>query len=115
MSRAPSKLAQAFESRTLLTDGAMGPMIGGCVLAAADCGGPGLEGCNEHVTFRHHEVLVVMHEGHIDAGADPISPNPFGCAPYARAGYGLAARRHWRRMSKVRPALRTIPVEHERG
>ena len=87
-----SKLAQAFERRILLMDGAMGTQIQARDLGAADFGGPSLEGCNEHLNLTRPDVIREIHEAYLDAGADLISPNTFGCAPYVLAEYGLSDR-----------------------
>src|SRR6266536_3385736 len=94
MSDAGPKLTKAFESRILLMDGAMGTMIQARDLSAADFGGPSLEGCNEHLNLTRPDVIRAIHEAYLDAGADLISPNSFGCAPYVLAEYGLAERCH---------------------
>jgi len=94
MSDAGSKLAQVFERRILVMDGAMGTMIQARDLSAADFGGPALEGCNEHLNLTRPDVIRAIHEAYLDAGADLISPNSFGCAPYVLAEYGLAERSH---------------------
>ncbi len=94
MSGAPSRLAQAFERRILLMDGAMGTQIQARDLSAADFGGPALEGCNEHLNLTRPDVIRAIHEAYLDAGADLISPNTFGCAPYVLAEYGLSERCH---------------------
>ncbi|HEV8533842.1 MAG TPA: methionine synthase [Methylomirabilota bacterium] len=94
MSGTVSKLAQAFGSRILLMDGAMGTQIQARDLSAADFGGPALEGCNEHLNLTRPDVIRSIHEAYLDAGADLISPNSFGCAPYVLAEYGLAERCH---------------------
>ncbi len=94
MADAASKLAHAFESRILLMDGAMGTQIQARDLSADDFGGPSLEGCNEHLNLTRPEVIRSIHEAYLDAGADLISPNTFGCAPYVLAEYGLAERCH---------------------
>ena len=94
MSGAASKLAQAFERRILLMDGAMGTMIQARDLSAADFGGAQLEGCNEHLNLTRPDVIQAIHEAYLDAGADLISSNSFGCAPYVLAEYGLAERCH---------------------
>src|SRR3970040_2725880 len=75
-------------------DGAMGTMIQARDLSAADCGGPALEGCNEHLNLTRPDVIRAIHEAYLDAGADLISPNSFGCAPYVLAEYVLADRCH---------------------
>ena len=89
MSGEASRLARAFEGRILLMDGAMGTMIQARDLSAADFGGPSLEGCNEHLNLTRPDVIRAIHEAYLDAGADLISPNCFGCAPYVLAEYGL--------------------------
>ena len=94
MSDAGPKLTKAFESRILLMDGAMGTMIQARDLSAADFGGPSLEGCNEHLSLTRPDVIRDIHEAYLDAGADLISPNSFGCAPYVLAEYGLAEHCH---------------------
>src|SRR5712692_6727629 len=75
-------------------DGAMGTMIQARDLSARDFGGPQLEGCNEHLNLTRPDVIRSIHEAYLDAGADLISPNSFGCAPYVLAEYGLTDRCH---------------------
>jgi 5-methyltetrahydrofolate--homocysteine methyltransferase len=94
MSAAGSPFRQAFEGRILLMDGAMGTMIQARDLSARDFGGPQLEGCNEHLNLTRPDVIRSIHEAYLDAGADLISPNSFGCAPYVLTEYGLADRCH---------------------
>src|ERR1700675_3658585 len=94
MSGAPSKLAQAFERRILLTDGAMGTQIQARDLGAADFGGAHLEGCNEHLNLTRPDVIRAIREAYLEAGADLISTNSFGCVSYVPAEYGLAERCH---------------------
>ena len=94
MSAAGSPFRKAFESRILLMDGAMGTMIQARDLSAQDFGGAQLEGCNEHLNLTRPDVIRAIHEAYLDAGADLISPNSFGCAPYVLAEYGLTERCH---------------------
>ncbi len=94
MSAAGSPFRKAFESRILLMDGAMGTMIQARDLSDQDFGGAQLEGCNEHLNLTRPDVIRAIHEAYLDAGADLISPNSFGCAPYVLAEYGLADRCH---------------------
>ncbi|HWN91979.1 MAG TPA: methionine synthase, partial [Verrucomicrobiae bacterium] len=63
-------------------------------LSDQDFGGAQLEGCNEHLNLTRPDVIRAIHEAYLDAGADLISPNSFGCAPYVLAEYGLADRCH---------------------
>jgi 5-methyltetrahydrofolate--homocysteine methyltransferase len=94
MGAAGSPFRQAFERRLLLMDGAMGTMIQARDLSAQDFGGAQLEGCNEHLNLTRPDVIRSIHEAYLDVGADLISPNSFGCAPYVLAEYGLADRCH---------------------
>src|SRR5437773_2656999 len=94
MSAAGSPFRKAFESRILLMDGAMGTMIQARDLSAQEFGGAQLEGCNEHLNLTRPDVIRAIHDAYLDAGADLISPNSFGCAPYVLAEYGLAERCH---------------------
>ena len=113
MSGAGSKLAQAFERRILLMDGAMGTMIQARDLSAQDFGGAQLEGCNEHLNLTRPDVIRAIHEAYLDAGADLISPNTFGCAPYVLAEYGLADRCHEITLAGARLAREAVPVEEQ--
>src|SRR5437773_59545 len=85
-----SIFAQAFADRILVFDGAMGTMIQARDLSAEDFGGAHLEGCNENLNLTRPDVIREIHEAYLDAGADCISTNTFGCAPYVLAEYGLA-------------------------
>ncbi|HET7875130.1 MAG TPA: homocysteine S-methyltransferase family protein, partial [Methylomirabilota bacterium] len=89
-----ARLRAAFERRILVLDGAMGTMIQARGLAAQDFGGPQLEGCNEHLNLTRPEVIAAIHDAYLEAGADLVSSNSFGCAPYVLAEYGLEARCH---------------------
>src|SRR6185295_2811408 len=82
-------LRQAFERRVLVFDGAMGTMIQSRNLSAGDFGGPQYEGCNEYLNLVRPDVIRGIHDGYLDAGADLISSNSFGCAPYVLVEYGL--------------------------
>src|SRR6266536_82495 len=87
-------LARAFAERILVFDGAMGTMIQARDLSAEDFGGAHLEGCNEGLTLSRPDVIKEIHEAYLDAGADCISTNTFGCAPYVLSEYGLAGQCH---------------------
>jgi 5-methyltetrahydrofolate--homocysteine methyltransferase len=87
-----SALARAFQERILVLDGAMGTMLQARGLGPADFGGPALEGCNEHLNLTRPHVVAEIHAAYLDAGADCISTNSFGCAPYVLAEYGLAEK-----------------------
>ena len=72
----------------------MGTMIQARNLGTADFGGEQYEGCNEHLNLTRSDVIRSVHDGYLDAGADLISTNSLGCAPYVLAEYSLAERCH---------------------
>ncbi|MGH7353456.1 MAG: methionine synthase [Candidatus Rokuibacteriota bacterium] len=88
------RFRKAFAERVLVLDGAMGTMIQAVGLGADDFGGPELEGCNEHLNLTRPDVIRDIHRAYLDAGADCVSTNTFGCAPWVLAEYGLADRLH---------------------
>ncbi|HEV8615820.1 MAG TPA: methionine synthase [Methylomirabilota bacterium] len=89
-----TRLGEALTRRILVLDGAMGTMIQAADLGADDFGGAVYEGCNEHLNLTRPDVIRAIHAAYLDAGADVISTNTFGCAPYVLAEYGLAERAH---------------------
>jgi 5-methyltetrahydrofolate--homocysteine methyltransferase len=88
------RLATELKRRILVLDGAMGTMIQARGLTAEDFGGARYEGCNEHLNLTRPDVISDIHAAYLEAGADIISTNTFGCAPYVLAEYGLAERCH---------------------
>src|SRR5438093_594181 len=84
----------ALTERILVLDGAMGTMIQAAGLGAEDFGGAPYEGCNEYLNLTRPDVIRGVHAAYLDAGADVISTNTFGCAPYVLGEYGLAERAH---------------------
>src|SRR2546425_5034361 len=87
-----TRLREALARRILVLDGAMGTMLKAAGLPAADFGGPSLEGCNEHLNLTRPDVVRGVHRAYLEAGADCVSTNTFGCAPYVLGEYGLAER-----------------------
>src|SRR3989475_211079 len=87
-----TRLRAALGRRILVLDGAMGTMLQAAGLTAADFGGPSLEGCNEHLNLTRPDVVRGVHRAYLEAGADCVSTNTFGCAPYVLGEYGLAER-----------------------
>jgi 5-methyltetrahydrofolate--homocysteine methyltransferase len=85
-----TRLGTALGERILVLDGAMGTMLQAAGLTADDFGGPALEGCNEHLNLTRPDVVREVHRAYREAGADCISTNTFGCAPYVLGEYGLA-------------------------
>jgi 5-methyltetrahydrofolate--homocysteine methyltransferase len=87
-------LSETLARRILVVDGAMGTMLQGRSLTAEDFGGARHEGCNEHLNVTRPDVVRWIHEEYLRAGADIVSTNSFGCAPYVLGEYGLAERTH---------------------
>jgi 5-methyltetrahydrofolate--homocysteine methyltransferase len=94
VSERSARFAERFRRRILVLDGAMGTMIQSRNLGAEDFGGAQYEGCNEHLNLTRPDVIRGIHEAYLDAGADLVSTNSFGCAPYVLGEYGLAERCH---------------------
>src|SRR5262245_38842759 len=72
----------------------MGTMIQAQPLGPDDFGGAEYEGCNEVLNVTRPDVIRGIHAAYLDAGADLISTNTFGCAPYVLGEYSLADRAH---------------------
>jgi 5-methyltetrahydrofolate--homocysteine methyltransferase len=102
-----TRLGEALSRRVLVLDGAMGTMIQAANLTADDFGGPAYEGCNEHLNLTRPDVIRAVHAAYLDAGADVVSTNTFGCAPYVLAEYGLADRAHAITLAAARLARET--------
>jgi 5-methyltetrahydrofolate--homocysteine methyltransferase len=85
-------LEAALAERILVLDGAMGTAIQARHLTAADFGGPELEGCNEVLVDSRPDVILDIHRGYLEAGADILETDTFGGTPLVLAEYGLAAR-----------------------
>jgi 5-methyltetrahydrofolate--homocysteine methyltransferase len=82
-------LRAALGQRILVLDGAMGTMLQARGLTAADFGGAAREGCHEHLNLTRPDVIRAIHAAYLEAGADAISTNTFGCAPWVLGEYGL--------------------------
>jgi 5-methyltetrahydrofolate--homocysteine methyltransferase len=89
-----SRLREALTQRIVVLDGAMGTMIQAAGLGAQDFGGAQYDGCNEYLNLTRPDVIRAVHAAYLDAGADLISTNTFGCAPYVLGEYALAERAH---------------------
>jgi 5-methyltetrahydrofolate--homocysteine methyltransferase len=108
-------LRQALERRILVLDGAMGTMLQARNLTAADFGGPQYEGCNEHLNLTRPEVIRAVHTAYLDAGADVVSTNTFGCAPYVLGEYGLAERAYEITLAAARLAREAAEAHQASG
>jgi 5-methyltetrahydrofolate--homocysteine methyltransferase len=87
-------LRAELEQRVLVLDGAMGTMIQSRNLGAEDFGGTRYEGCNEQLNLTRPDAIQGIHQAYLEAGADVISTNSFGCAPYVLAEYDLSEQCH---------------------
>ena len=84
------QLRETLAARILVLDGAMGTLIQGKNLKAADFGGPELEGCNENLVVTRPELIRDIHRTYFAAGADVAETDTFGGTPLVLAEYGLA-------------------------
>ncbi|HXG94910.1 MAG TPA: methionine synthase [Blastocatellia bacterium] len=87
-------LEELLAERILVLDGAMGTAIQSHHLTAADFGGPHLEGCNENLVITRPDVVLDIHRGYLEAGADIIETNTFGGTAIVLAEYGLEDKVH---------------------
>ncbi len=85
-----ARLLAALASRVLVLDGATGTALQAAHLAAADFGGPELEGCNEYLCITRPDVVQGISDGYLAAGADIVETDSFGGTPLVLAEYGLA-------------------------
>src|SRR5579883_2580059 len=83
-------LEECLAERLLVLDGAMGTMLQGMRLTAADFGGAALEGCNENLVRTRPDVVRGIHDAYLAAGADLISTDTFGGTALVLGEYGLA-------------------------
>ncbi|MBM7369522.1 methionine synthase [Gordonia hydrophobica] len=88
--RYDSTFLQAMSRRVLIGDGAMGTMIQAADLTLDDF--RGLEGCNEILNDSRPDVLADIHRQYLDAGADAIETNTFGCNLSNLGDYDIADR-----------------------
>src|SRR5690242_21667636 len=84
-----SLLKALLAERILVLDGAMGTAIQARNLTADDFGGVHLEGCNENLVLTRPDVVLDIHRGYLEVGADIIETNTFGGTPIVLAEYGL--------------------------
>ncbi|MBD8505184.1 methionine synthase [Hoyosella sp. G463] len=85
-----SKFLDALSRRVLIGDGAMGTMLQAADLTLDDF--LGLEGCNEILNETRPDVLRHIHLSYLEAGADAIETNTFGCNLPNLADYDIADR-----------------------
>ncbi len=94
MNERVADLLETLERRVLVLDGAMGTLLQGKNLRAADFGGAELEGCNENLVLTRPDVIESIHRAYFLAGADVTETNTFGATPLVLAEYGLGHKAH---------------------
>src|SRR5262249_22955389 len=80
--------------RILVLDGAMGTAIQARHLTAQDFGGAQLEGCNENLVISRPDVVLDIHRGYLEVGADIIETDTFAGTAIVLAEYGLKDQVH---------------------
>ena len=86
----PESLREALARRVVIADGAMGTMLQASNLTLEDF--QGHEGCNEVINATRPEIVASIHEAYLEAGADAIETNTFGCNWANLAEYGIEDR-----------------------
>lgn len=87
-------LEDLLSQRILVLDGAMGTAIQARHLTAQDFGGAQLEGCNENLVLTRPDVILDIHRGYLEVGADIIETDTFGGTAIVLAEYGLQDQVH---------------------
>lgn len=82
---------KALSEKVLIYDGAMGTEIFKYNLSDADYGGAQYSGCPEILNRTRPDVIAAIHKSYLEAGADVIETNSFGCMPHVLVEYGLEA------------------------
>ncbi|RZQ63690.1 methionine synthase [Amycolatopsis suaedae] len=88
--RLSSPLLDALSSRVVVADGAMGTALQAHDLTLDDFAG--LEGCNEILNVTRPDVVRGVHRGYLEAGADAVETNTFGCNFANLAEYDIPER-----------------------
>ncbi|HEX6939761.1 MAG TPA: homocysteine S-methyltransferase family protein [Longimicrobiales bacterium] len=83
---------EVLKERVLVFDGAMGTSIQARNLTAADFGGPGLEGCNDHLVLSRPDVIEEIHASFLEVGCDVVETNTFRANRLTMREYGLDGR-----------------------
>ncbi|WP_223643887.1 methionine synthase [Corallococcus sp. EGB] len=99
-------LLAAMRERILVLDGAMGTLLQGHQLVAADFGGAEYEGCNEHLVLTRPDVIEGIHAKYFAAGADVTETDSFGGTPVVLAEFELGHKAHDINVAAARIALK---------
>ncbi|MCI0436647.1 MAG: homocysteine S-methyltransferase family protein [Gemmatimonadetes bacterium] len=84
-----STYLRVLESRILVFDGAMGTSIQKLGLSEADFGGPGLDGCNDHLVLSRPDAIESIHASFLEVGCDVLETNTFRANRLTLREYGL--------------------------
>ncbi|MCX7801121.1 MAG: homocysteine S-methyltransferase family protein [Fimbriimonadales bacterium] len=92
-----SAFLRALGERVLVFDGAMGTRVQSLGLGRNDYALPGadaakLEGCHEVLNLTRPDVVGAIHAEYLEAGADIVETNTFGCTSIVLGEYGLEER-----------------------
>ncbi|MFG2642448.1 methionine synthase [Streptomyces sp. NPDC048370] len=83
-------LRDAFASRVVVADGAMGTMLQAADPTLDDF--TGLEGCNEILNVTRPDIVASVHDAYFAVGVDCVETNTFGANLAALAEYGVEER-----------------------
>lgn len=87
-----STYLEELARRVLVYDGAMGTSIQTRPLTAEDFGGPGLDGCNDHLVITRPDLIRQIHGSFLDVGCDVVETNTFRSNRLTLGEYGLGDR-----------------------
>jgi 5-methyltetrahydrofolate--homocysteine methyltransferase len=87
-----STYLETLKRRVLVYDGAMGTSLQRLGLTAADFGGPGLEGCNDHLVLSRPEAVESVHASFMEVGCDVLETDTFRANRLTLREYGLQDR-----------------------
>ena len=121
MSHRLAQLEQAFASRILILDGAMGTMIQRRGLVEADYRGErfrdhpsDLRGNNDLLVLTRPDVIREIHEAYLAAGADLIETDTFNAQRVSQADYRLEAHCYELNLAAARLAREAADAWSER-
>ncbi|HNX30582.1 MAG TPA: methionine synthase [Holophaga sp.] len=106
-------LTSHLKERVLLLDGGLGTQIIARKPTVDDFGGARFEGCMELLTERRPDWIRAIHGAYLDAGADAVETNTFGCNEVVLGEFGLAHRVEELNIQAVRLA-REVARDYDR-
>ncbi len=80
---------ELVKNRTVVFDGALGTSIQARAPSEEVFGGPGLEGCNDHLVLSAPGLIQEIHASFLEVGCDVLETNTFRANRFALAEYGL--------------------------